>query len=297
MSCIGVWRASSSAQEGSRPWRCLGCLLQRMQTSTMSATLIDGGLVHYETVGRGRPVIFLHGWLGSWRYWAATMDEAATAHRAYALDLWGFGDSDKRLQRCSVEQYVELVLALMEYLGIQRASFVGHALGAAVALRLAAANPERADRIMAVAVPLTADGINRRVLTTGGNKALGRLFWSRQSPYPEVEIETAKAVENLTTLTIQDVARLDLRTALEQITLPVLAVYGAKDGVVHADQAALFEAEEWAARAIVLQDARHFPMLDEASKFNRLLLDFLRANTQEEVYSLSVKEPWRRRWR
>jgi pimeloyl-ACP methyl ester carboxylesterase len=263
----------------------------------MSATLIDGRLVHYEAVGRGRPVIFLHGWLGSWRYWAATMDEVATVCRAYALDLWGFGDSDKHLQRCSVEQYIALVLDLMEYLGIQQASFVGHALGAAVALRLAAAHPERADRIMAVAVPLTADGINRRVLATGGNTALGRLFWSRQSPYPEVEIEAAKAVENVTTLTIQDVARLDLRSALEQITLPVLAVYGAKDGIVHVDQAATIEEDASAARAIVLPDARHFPMLDQASKFNRLLLDFLRAETQEEVLSVSVKEPWRRRWR
>jgi pimeloyl-ACP methyl ester carboxylesterase len=263
----------------------------------MSATLVDGGLVHYEAVGRGRPVIFLHGWLGSWRYWATTMDEAATCNRAYAIDLWGFGDSDKRLQRCRVDAYVDLVLELMDYLALDRAAFVGHALGAAVALRVAAAYPERVDRIMAVALPLTADGINRRLLTTGGNATLARLFWSRQSPFPEVETEAEKAVENVLTLTIQDVARLDLRPTLSEMNLPVLAVYGAKDAVVHPAQSEVFEAEGWSARAISLQDARHFPMLDVAPKFNRLLLDFLRAETWDDVNSVSVKEQWRRRWR
>ena len=61
----------------------------------MSAIVIDGGLVHYEAFGRGKPVLFLHGWLGSWRYWMRTMEEAADKYRTYALDLWGFGDTDK----------------------------------------------------------------------------------------------------------------------------------------------------------------------------------------------------------
>ncbi|MCK7519753.1 MAG: hypothetical protein MZV64_19525 [Ignavibacteriales bacterium] len=30
-------------------------------------------IVHYEVLGRGRPVIFLHGWVGSWKYWIASM--------------------------------------------------------------------------------------------------------------------------------------------------------------------------------------------------------------------------------
>ncbi len=263
----------------------------------MSATLIDGGLVHYEAGGRGRPVIFLHGWLGSWRYWAATMEEVSTAYRAYALDLWGFGDSDKRLQRCTMDGYVRLVLELMDYLAIECASFVGHTLGAAVALRLVEAHPERADRLMTVALPLTADGINRRLLATGSNATLGRLFWSRQPAYAVVDTEAEKAVENLLALTVQDVVRLDLRSILAGIDLPVLAVYGAKDSVVQVQQAEAFSEDVGAARAIVLDESRHFPMLDVASQFNRLLLDFLRADTPEEITSLGVKEQWRRRWR
>ncbi|HET9433568.1 MAG TPA: alpha/beta fold hydrolase, partial [Chitinophagaceae bacterium] len=60
----------------------------------MSALIIDGDVVHYEAFGRGKPVLFIHGWLGSWRYWVPTMQAISDKYRAYALDLWGFGDSD-----------------------------------------------------------------------------------------------------------------------------------------------------------------------------------------------------------
>ena len=61
----------------------------------MSAIVIKEGLVHYEVIGRGQPLIFIHGWLGSWRYWVPAMEQMSARHRTYALDLWGFGDSDK----------------------------------------------------------------------------------------------------------------------------------------------------------------------------------------------------------
>ncbi len=59
----------------------------------MSAVLLDEKIVHYEVLGRGRPIIFLHGWVGSWRYWVPAMQIAAMSFRAYAIDLWGFGDT------------------------------------------------------------------------------------------------------------------------------------------------------------------------------------------------------------
>ena len=61
----------------------------------MGSIVTDRGVVHYETTGRGRPVVFLHGWIGLWRYWMQTMEELAFSHRSYAFDLWGFGDTDR----------------------------------------------------------------------------------------------------------------------------------------------------------------------------------------------------------
>ena len=65
----------------------------------MSAIILQDEIVHYEVLGRGRPLIFIHGWVGSWRYWIPSMQAASVSFRAYALDLWGFGDSAKEPEK------------------------------------------------------------------------------------------------------------------------------------------------------------------------------------------------------
>ena len=88
----------------------------------MSAVVIDGGLVHYEAFGRGNPpVLFLHGWIGSWRYWMSTMEAISDKHRTYALDLWGFGDSDKSRPRYDIKDYIALIDNFADNMGIRNA--------------------------------------------------------------------------------------------------------------------------------------------------------------------------------
>lgn len=263
----------------------------------MSGILIKGSLVHYESLGRGQPIIFVHGWLGSWRYWVPIMEDLAKDHRTYALDLWGFGDSDKSQERYDIDDYVTLLLDLMDELGVWRAPLVGHTLGAAVAARLAAAQPERVSRVLAIGLPLSADSINHRLLTAAPNEAMARHFWHRQRPYAEVELGTPKMAHNALALTIQSVARLDLRETLADIQAPLLMVYGDRDNVISSDHAEELEQPRYAARAIIFPDAHHFPMLDQAPQLGRLLRDFMDVNTPEQLQDLTVKQEWRRRTR
>jgi pimeloyl-ACP methyl ester carboxylesterase len=226
------------------------------------------------------------------------MEDVANEYRAYALDLWGFGDSDKARERYEVEDYVELLVAFMDELGIWRAPLlVGHTLGAAIATSLAARHPERASRVLAVGLPLTAASINRRLLSAGPNDSLARHFWHRQRPYPEVEVGVPKIAKNAVALTIQSVARLDLRESLDRIDIPLLTVYGERDGVIDSSQADELEDNHYAARAIVLSGSHHFPMLDQTAKFARLLRDFMDVETPGQLQELTVKEQWRRRTR
>lgn len=120
----------------------------------MSAITIDNDLVHYEVLGRGRPVVLLHGWLSSWRYWVPTMQQLSMRYRAYSLDLWGYGDSSKDADRLSVEAQVRLLGEFMDRLGIGKVALVGHSLGAAVMLRYALRNTERVARVMAISPPV-----------------------------------------------------------------------------------------------------------------------------------------------
>jgi pimeloyl-ACP methyl ester carboxylesterase len=124
----------------------------------MSAITVENDLVHYEVLGRGRPVIFVHGWLGSWRYWVPTMQQLSEKYRTYALDLWGYGDSGKFHERYGLAEQVKLLYDFMEKLGIAKAALVGHSLGAAVCLRFAGQYADRAPRLVLVSPPLTDTG-------------------------------------------------------------------------------------------------------------------------------------------
>ena len=154
----------------------------------MSAIILDDGLVHYEVLGRGRPLIFLHGWVGSWRYWMPTMDNLSDRFRTYAFDMWGFGDSDHNAERYALEAYVTQLDRFMEELGVAKACLVGHSMGAAVALLFAEQFPDRVDRIMAVSTPLAAVAVSKRLIASGGSSMLDRMLGRRAvSDYPEVE--------------------------------------------------------------------------------------------------------------
>lgn len=263
----------------------------------MSVVLVDGSLVHYESFGRGEPIILVHGWLGSWRYWVPVMEDLAQEYRTYALDLWGFGDSDKGREQYDLQSYVGMLVAFMDTLGIENAPFVGHTLGAAIGTELAARYPQRVSKLLTVGLPLTSDAINRKLLTAGSNDTLARLFWHRQRPYSEVEAGLPKTSENAIALTIQSVARSDFREILEEIDVPVLTIYGERDTVIDPGPASELEDNHYAARTIVLAGASHFPMLDQTAKFGRLLRDFMDLKGIEGLPDLAIKHEWRRRTR
>jgi pimeloyl-ACP methyl ester carboxylesterase len=261
----------------------------------MSAVVIGGGLVHYEAFGRGRPVVFVHGWLGSWRYWMPTMEALASDYRTYALDLWGFGDSDKSRDRYSVADYTRLISDFTDQLGIVGISLVGHSLGAIVALRLAVLEPQLVSRLAVVSLPLSADALSGRLLDYTSNSVLNKMFWRRQITHKEVQQEAEKVADNVITLSIQSVLDVDAQNLVDQVSQPVLAVYGEKDGLVDPEPMRALDGRRASLRPIGLAQSKHFPMLEEANKFNRLLKDFLEVG--DDLSGLTLKEEWKRRTR
>ncbi len=266
----------------------------------MSAVVIDGGLVHYEAFGRGKPVLFLHGWLGSWRYWMSTMEGVSDKHRTYALDLWGFGDSDKSRPRYTVGDYVSLVNDFVNNMGIRDAPIIGHALGATVALEYAVSpHSSGIKKVMAVSLPMNSDCINRKLIDFANNSVIAKMMWWRQITYKEVQKEAEKTGEGAIIMSIQSVEKLNILDNIQilsqQADSMLLAVYGEKDDVIDPTPTREFNGSWKNVRQIGLADSKHFPMLDEAAKFTRLLKDFL--TLENDLSALELKDEWRRRTR
>ncbi|MCB0153833.1 MAG: alpha/beta hydrolase [Anaerolineae bacterium] len=273
----------------------------------MSAVVIDGGIVHYEAFGRGMPVLFLHGWLGSWRYWMSTMEAISDKHRAFAIDLWGFGDSDKSKDRYRIEDYVDLINKFIENRGMTDTpiTLIGHALGAAVMLKYATDFPERVQKMMVVSPPLNTGTINYKLLDPSSNNSVmsKMMRWRQQIiPHKEVQSEAEKTGQGAISSSLASVKALELemdipsriQTVAQQGTM-VLAVYGEKDDVIDPALTRGLDGRWQNIRPIGLAESKHFPMLDEATKFQRLLKDFL--EVKDDLSVLELKEEWRRRTR
>ncbi len=262
----------------------------------MSAILLDGSIVHYEVLGRGRPVIFLHGWLGSWRLWIFPMQVISIQFRAYAIDLWGFGDSAHQKQGYSIEYQAQMLRQFMDQLGIGKIALIGHSLGGLVAFRFAARWPEAVDRLMTISTPRDAALLSSRWL----NASLPDLVNWLTARSPEIREALADALRadpRALTDSFQTTSFPRLFNEMLQRRIPCLLVYGEEDPAVFAlplEDVAQLPSH---VHQIVLEDAAHFPMLEQPARFQRLLLDFLALPSGESPRELQLKEEWHRRVR
>lgn len=256
--------------------------------------MINGGLVHYEAFGKGKPILLIHGWLGSWRYWYPTMTSLAVDYRVYAIDLWGFGDSDKSERRFTMNHYVALVESFIADLGLVDPVLVGHSLGSAVAIEYAYRSLSPISKIMAVSLPLTVEAVDQRLGNYARNSVLSKVFGWKPTLDKEVEEEANRAADNAIRLSLQSFTEHYSIDKIMNTKSDILIVYGEKDDVIITSPVAQLDHCEHI-KTISLPDSRHFPMLDEGHRFNRLLREF--ADKDATLESLSLNDEWRRRIR
>jgi len=258
----------------------------------VSSITTDQGIVHYEVYGRGRPVILLHGWLGSWGLWQETMAYLGQYYRTYALDFWGFGESGKKRDSYAVQDFVSLVDNFMEKLGIMRAPLVGHSMGGTVSLLVAIQFPSRVSKVTVVGSPIVGSSLSFLLKLFGRKliayvvynnmwafrlfyRALGPLY-SKDPRWPEMmERDLSKTTLESFLHSIASLRRTDLRPYMNQVKIPTLGMYGDKDIVVHPAQWKLVLDGIPNARIERFHQAGHFIMLDEPQRFSETLKSFL----------------------
>ena len=102
---------------------------------------------HYVEAGEGEPVILLHGFPETWYAWRKQIPALSQHFRLIVPDLRGYGETDKPPSGYDKRTMAADIRALMDVLGIERASLVGHDRGARVATRFAKDHPHAIRRL------------------------------------------------------------------------------------------------------------------------------------------------------
>jgi pimeloyl-ACP methyl ester carboxylesterase len=250
-----------------------------------------------EVEGHGDPVLFVHGLLASSATWQEVLGPASAGRPAIAVDMPGFGCSDRPWPY----DYTAGAQArsLVEYLdarAIARAAIVGNSLGGAVAMLVAAEQPDRVTALVLVApaTPEAPIGWAERALRTPvlgeialalANRpmvALGlrhRLF-ANSGRVAEQAIDDAWFP--LTVRGTRRAALAAIRTdprpyrGLEaRVRVPSLIVWGREDRLIPVGEAERLRARIPGSRVVLIPDAGHLPQREQPEAFSRAVAEFL----------------------
>lgn len=264
---------------------------------------LDGGLSVRVVEGGPRldeAVVLLHGWGACLYSWSETIPALASAgHRVVAIELPGFGLSDKPTDDAAytTRAMSHVVRGVVKELGITRYTLVGHSMGGAIALDIATSGEPglthmvlisavglgRVDTILPVRLisPRIVDRITPRLVTRRLLRIILRVAFGTTERPTERDVEEYFAPSQFDGYaracrasahrgTWRRVAPIKLRS----LRLPVLVIAGGRDLMIRgaADRAKLIPS----ARIVVLPEAGHLVMQESSSRTNQEIVDFLR---------------------
>jgi pimeloyl-ACP methyl ester carboxylesterase len=268
---------------------------------------LHGHDLWYLDRGEGPVVMFIHGLLGSSRSWAHLVDDLSVGHRVLAPDLFGHGASAKPMGDYSLGAHAAALRDLIDRLGIDRLTLVGHSLGGGIAMQFCYLFPERVERLVLISSGGLGRSVNPllRAATIPGAEwvlpliasswvrgrvaAVGRSL-SRIGLRPSSDV--AEAWQGFTSLSDAECRRAFLATIRSVIDpggqtvtahdhlpmvadIPTLIVWGTRDRVIPAWHATAAHLAIAGSRVELFEGAGHFPHLDDPARFAETLGDFI----------------------
>ncbi|WP_040208926.1 alpha/beta fold hydrolase [Neobacillus jeddahensis] len=256
---------------------------------TKSITL-QGATLTYQDKGKGSPIILLHGFCGSSRYWDKVIPELAKHYRVIAPDLPGHGGTSDDLAVDSIEEIADLLDALMEELKIDKVTVFGHSLGGYITLAFAEKYSHRLNGfslIHSTAHPDTDEAKKGRTANVAKVRKDGikplidglipKLFSPKHlgTDYvltaQEIGNETTKKGAMQTLVAMRD--RLDRNEILKTTTLPVLLIAGDQDQIIPADKT--FSVSKENIQQVIIKNSGHMSMFENPNELTKVIKDSL----------------------
>ena len=267
---------------------------------------VNGINIHYKTYGQGEPTfILLHGFGASVFSWREVVEPLAQHGTVIAYDRPAFGLTERPLEWEGESPYgpqaqVDIVLGLMDELGVEKAILVGNSAGGTVSMQVALQHPEKVEALILVDAAVYAGGgapsWSRPILKTPQMNHVGPLI-ARQLQAQGVEfIKTAWHDPSKITQDIFDGYQKPLQIAnwdkalwqltvaseesglverLAEITMPTLVITGDDDRIVPTEQSLRLADELPNAELKVIAQSGHLPHEEKPLEFMQAVTEFL----------------------
>ena len=125
---------------------------------------VNGINLYFETLGTGRPLILLHGGLGSGEMFGPILPALAEQHQVIAVDLQGHGRTADIDRPIDIRLMADDIAALIDHLGLDKPDVVGYSLGGGVAFFTAVKYPEKVGRLVMTSAHIRRDAIPAEML-------------------------------------------------------------------------------------------------------------------------------------
>jgi pimeloyl-ACP methyl ester carboxylesterase len=157
---------------------------------------VNGINLYYETHGAGRPLVLLHGGLGSGEMFGPALQELATSHQVILPDLQGHGRTADIDRPIDVQLMAGDIAALIEHLGLDKPDVVGYSLGGGVAFHLAVQRPDLIRRMVMVSTNIRRSAIYPEMLGQQGQLNASAAEFMKDTPMFELYNRVAPRPED-----------------------------------------------------------------------------------------------------
>lgn len=259
--------------------------------------LADGLQLHYQDVGTGEVVVFIHGSgpgaSGHSNFKGNYPQFAAAGYRAIVPDLPGYGASDKPQTAYTLDFFVEALLGLLDALDIQRCTLVGNSLGGAIAIAIALRQPQRVARLVLMAPGglmdkaqyyLQMEGIQRMAAAfasgelrdaAGMRRLLGLQLFDPSLIDDDTVAERVAVVAEQPPCVLSTMEVPNMAEQLSQLACPILGFWGMNDKFCPVSGANTLMLACQRIRFVLLSECGHWVMVEHRELFNRECLAFL----------------------
>src|SRR5262245_4804247 len=159
-------------------------------------TEVNGINLYFEAHGAGRPLILLHGGLGSGEMFGPVLPLLAERHKVVTVDLQGHGRTADIDRPMDVRLMADDIAALIEHLGLDRPELVGCSHGGGVALHTAAKYPARAGRLVVASANIRPDAIYPAIRAQQGQMSAAAAEFMKDTPMYQLYQKVAPRPED-----------------------------------------------------------------------------------------------------